>query len=184
MSEPKSQRRTLLLLIALFFVPLAAAFALYYGSSWRPGGLTNNGELYSPARPMPESAQSLLGKWTLVYVGNGKCDDDCKTALVFARQTRLSLNQEMERVNRAFVATDACCNLDYLDREHKGIKVFDVSEPVLHDELLSVLQAQDLAHSLFVVDPLGNLVMRYDVRKTPKGLLTDLKKLLNLSHIG
>jgi hypothetical protein len=184
MNEPKSQRRTLLLLVAMFFVPLAAAFALYYGSSWRPGGLTNNGELYSPARPLPESAKPLLGKWTLVYVGNGSCDDDCKTALVFARQTRLSLNQEMERVNRALLSTDACCNLEYLDQEHKGIKVFDVSEEAQRTELLSVLQATDLSHSLFVVDPLGNLVMRYDVRKSPKGLLTDLKKLLKLSHIG
>jgi hypothetical protein len=42
----------------------------------------------------------------------------------------------------------------------------------------------DLKHTLFVVDPLGNLVMRYDVRKEPAGLLDDLRKLLKLSHIG
>ncbi len=42
----------------------------------------------------------------------------------------------------------------------------------------------DRAHSLYIVDPLGNLVMRYDTRDTPKGLLDDLKKLLKLSHIG
>ena len=40
------------------------------------------------------------------------------------------------------------------------------------------------AHSLFVVDPLGNLVMSYDARTDPRGLLIDLQKLLRLSHIG
>ena len=43
---------------------------------------------------------------------------------------------------------------------------------------------QDRANWLFIVDPLGNLVMRYDARDNPKGLLEDLKKLLKLSHIG
>jgi len=51
-------------------------------------------------------------------------------------------------------------------------------------ELRSVLPPGELAHWLFVVDPLGNIVMRYDVRKEPRGLLDDLKKLLKLSHIG
>jgi hypothetical protein len=183
-TEPKSQRRTLYILIALFFVPLAASFILYYGTSWRPGGLSNNGELFTPAKPLPDSAGALRGKWTLIYVGNGACDERCRTALVFARQTRLALNQEMTRVDRAFLATDACCNLDYLDREHKGIKVFDVSGEAERAELLAALAEADREQSLFVVDPLGNLVMRYDVRNSPKGLLTDLKKLLKLSHIG
>jgi hypothetical protein len=47
-----------------------------------------------------------------------------------------------------------------------------------------VLPAQDLPHSLFVIDPLGNIVLRFDVRSNPRGLLEDMKKLLKLSHIG
>ena len=39
-------------------------------------------------------------------------------------------------------------------------------------------------HSLFIVDPLGNLMMRHDASHTTKDLLSDLKKLLKLSHIG
>ena len=51
-------------------------------------------------------------------------------------------------------------------------------------DLLSCVSRGQRANSLFIIDPLGNLVMRYDARENPKGLLDDLKKLLKLSHIG
>ncbi len=181
---PRPQRRTLLLLLALFFAPLAVAFALYYGFGWRPASQSIHGELISPPRPMPAGAEHLRGDWALVYVGDGGCDEDCRTALVFARQTRLSLNKDMTRLSRVMLATDNCCDVPYLKKEHEGIKVFDVSGPEEKAELLAVLPAVELKHTLFVVDPLGNLVMRYDVRQPPAGLLEDLRKLLKLSHIG
>lgn len=190
---PRSQRRTLLILAALFFLPLAAAFLLYYGMDWRPAGGTNHGELLQPVKQMPPGADSLFKgatedskNWVLVYVGDGKCNEDCRQALVFARQTRLSLNKEMTRVNRAFLSIGNCCDLAYIDKEHPGLKVRDVSEPEVYEQLMEVLPQDDLSHSLFVVDPLGNIVMRYDVRdeKNRKGALEDLKKLLKLSHIG
>jgi hypothetical protein len=181
---PRPQRRTLLLLLALFFAPLVVAFLLYYGFGWRPSSQSIHGELIEPLRAMPDGAQKLRGEWSLVYVGDGGCDEDCRTALVFARQTRLSLNKEMSRLGRVLLATDNCCDVSYLRKEHDGIKVFDVSSPEEKTELLGVLPVVDLKHTLFVVDPLGNLVMRYDVRKEPAGLLDDLRKLLKLSHIG
>ncbi len=185
MSEaPKSQRRTLLFLAALFFVPLIAAFTLYYGVGWRPAGGSNHGELLQPMRQMPAVAASLLEKWALVYVGNGSCDEDCRRALVFARQTRLSLNKDMTRVNRALLAVEQCCDRAYLEKEHEGLEVIDLTAPESAAGVLALLPAENLRHSLFVVDPLGNIVMRYDVRESPRGLLEDLKKLLKLSHIG
>jgi hypothetical protein len=126
----------------------------------------------------------MRDKWALVYVGDGACNADCHEALVFARQTRLSLGKDLTRMNWALIATDNCCDLAYLDAEHQGIKVFDVGGPQQREELLAALQGRDIAHSLYVVDPLGNLVLRYDVRESPRGLLDDLKKLLKLSHIG
>jgi hypothetical protein len=192
MSEaPKSSRRMLYILCALFFVPLAAAFILYYGIGWKPAGGTNNGELLQPIKQLPEGSERMMAgdgtqprNWVLLYVGDGRCDEDCKRALVFARQTRLSLNKDMSRVNRALAATANCCDLPYIDKEHAGLKVYDVSETEVLDQLLAVLPADDLRNWLFVIDPLGNIVMRYDVRESPRGLLDDLKKLLKLSHIG
>lgn len=183
-SSPPRSRLVLLLLIGLFLLPLAAAFTLYYAFGWRPSGSSNNGELLQPVKQLPEAATALREKWTLVYVGDGACDTACREALVFARQTRLSLGKDLTRVNWALVATGNCCDLAYLDAEHMGIKVFDVSDPQQRSELLAVFPIRDMTHLLFVVDPLGNLVMSYDVRESPRGLLEDMKKLLKLSHIG
>lgn len=174
-------RRMLLLLTALFLMPLAVAFAAYY-SGWRPAGSTNHGELLQPIRQLPALSPPLTGKWALAFVGDGACDTDCQTALVFARQTRLSLAADTARVNTALLATDRCCNQQYLDAAHPGIKAIDASAQ--RAQLLAVLPGNDLAHSLFVIDPLGNIVLRYDVRNNPRGLLEDMKKLLKLSHIG
>lgn len=188
-------------LAALFFVPLLASFWLYYGTSWRPAGHVNHGELISPARPLPDvalprvplaasekglsaSSSALFpGKWTLVYVGDGRCDSSCRQSLYVMRQTRLALGTEMTRVTRVLLASDHCCAKAYLAREQAGIAVFDAGGSQ-GAKLLSEFPLTDRPNSLFVVDPLGNLMMRYDVRHSPGGLLIDLKKLLGLSQIG
>jgi cytochrome oxidase Cu insertion factor (SCO1/SenC/PrrC family) len=190
----KRNLRTIGALAAVFFLPLVASFYMYYASDWRPAASVANGELYQPARPLPKvdlldakgelaPASVLSEKWTLVYVGNGECDDACKASLYFMRQTRLSLNNEMTRVSRVFLATAQCCNTTFLEREHAGLVLLDASSPQ-GANLVAAFPAQDRERSLYIVDPLGNLVMRYDTRDTPKGLLADLKKLLKLSHIG
>lgn len=184
MTETKRQsRRMMLLLTILFVLPLAVAF-LMWGMGWRPSGSSNHGQLLEPFRQLPQFTESLRGKWALAYVGDGACNEDCRQALVFARQTRLSLAQDTARVNWVLLATEHCCDRAYLDAEHHGIQVLDASDAGKRAALLAVLPATELAHSLFVIDPLGNIVLRYDVRESPRGLLDDMKKLLKLSHIG
>jgi len=194
--------RTLAGLAALFFLPLLASFWLYYGTGWRPAGHVNHGELITPARPLPavtlprvaltaaaahepSAAYPALfhGKWMLVYVGDGRCDSSCRQSLYVMRQTRLALGTEMTRVARVFLVSSHCCAKEYLAREQAGIAAFDAGSTG-GTRLLSEFPAADSPNSLFVVDPLGNLMMRYDVRRDPGGLLIDLKKLLGLSQIG
>lgn len=198
-TEPRAQLarrnlRTVGLLAALFFLPLLASFLMYYGSVWRPHSMTNHGELLQPVRPLPSvtlreasgapaPANLFRDKWALVYAGDGACDSACRSSLYFMRQTRLSLNKDMTRVIRVFLATSRCCDMEFLQREHPGLIVIDATQSTARP-LLDTLPQTDRPYSLFIVDPLGNLVMRYDTRDEPKGLLTDLKKLLRLSHIG
>ncbi|MEJ0099004.1 MAG: hypothetical protein WDO12_04395 [Pseudomonadota bacterium] len=189
MSEAKDKalpasRRMLLVLVALFFLPLAAAFVLYYGFSWRPAGGTNHGELLQPIKQLPAGAKPLLGKWTLFYVGDGACDEDCRQTLWVARQTRVSLNKDMPRINRALFATANCCDRAFLDKEHQDLQIFDGASSAAVSDLLALLPPGDHRHDIFIADPLGNIVMRFDARSDPHGLLDDLKKLLQLSHIG
>jgi hypothetical protein len=184
-APPKASRRTLYLLLALFFLPLAASFVLYYGVEWRPSAGANHGELLQPLRQLPEPlAKTFEGKWAMLYVGDGACDAACREALVVARQTHLLLNRDATRMRRAILATSGCCDRDFLEREHAGIEILDAADPALRGQLLDSLPPGEHAHDLFVVDPLSNVVLRFDTRENPKGLLEDLKKLLKLSHIG
>ena len=186
-------RRMLLVVAALFLLPVAFAFALYYGNVWRPSGSSSKGELITPARPLMTSglrlpdgttagADVLRDKWSIVYVGDGACNADCRASLVYARQSRLSLNNEMTRVQRVLLATANCCDNAYLAREQAGLIALDASSQEASALLAQFPAARE--HSLFIVDPLGNLMMRHDASHTTKDLLSDLKKLLKLSHIG
>jgi len=179
----RRSRRTLYLLLLVFFGPLLLSFAMYYFIDWRPASQVNHGELITPAKPIAGAPEAMKGEWSLVAIADAACDDACRTTLVFARQTRLSLNQEMTRVRRVLLATGHCCTNEYLATEHEGLIVHDAAGPD-GAALVAQFPPADREWSLYVVDPLGNLVMRYDAREEPKGLLTDLKKLLKLSHIG
>jgi hypothetical protein len=186
----KKNGRPLLVLLLIFFAPLALAFWLYYGSHWRPPLRTNHGALVEPAISLPVlplagvSANALAGKWSLVVVGGGDsgCDDRCRLSLTYARQTWLSLGKLTPRVQRVLLAGDGCCDRTYLGNEHRGLAVAQLPDPAVA-RLLAALPPP-LDHTIFIVDPLGNLMMRYDVRQDPKGLREDLQNLLELSHIG
>lgn len=196
---PVRSRTQIWILIGVFFAPLLVSFVLYYGlDGWRPSGNTNNGELVQPPKPVPEvalttregaqrAADLLRGKWTLVYVGSGDCDARCREALTLMRQTRLALNDDMTRVQRLFLVTKECCDDAYLGAEHAGLLI-----ALLDDDAKSVESVfadatpEPLAEAgrIYIVDPLGNLMMSYPRDAEPKGLLKDLKKLLKFSHIG
>jgi cytochrome oxidase Cu insertion factor (SCO1/SenC/PrrC family) len=193
-------RRQFLLLAAIFFVPLALAFWLYYlPGAWRPAGGTNQGELLDPPRPLPRvdwpiaggspvRGELLRGKWSLLYVGNGLCDDRCRKALYLTRQTRLALNKDADRVERVFLVTGNCCDNSFLETEHPDL-VVAIAGSRQAAAFLDQFPAYDdgpvrTAGRIYLVDPLGNLLMSYPATAPDKALLTDLQKLLRLSHIG
>jgi hypothetical protein len=198
--------RTLALLAALFLLPVVLAFLTYYGTSWRPAGRVNHGHLFIPARPLPALAlphimpagsadprpaangtPALRGKWSLVYAGDGACVTACQEALRVARETRLALGRDMVRLETVFLVTGDCCTGSFLAREHPDLTMLDASAPAAQP-LLRELDTPEPdtpePDTLYVVDPLGNLVMSYDARADLRGLLEDLQKLLRLSHIG
>lgn len=192
--------RTILLMVLVFVAPLLLAFLVYYGTGWRPSARTNHGTLIEPARELPQialprldaapasapessAAQILLGKWSLVYIGTGDCDSACRQTLHFMRQTHLGLGNLSARVQRVFLVTERCCDRDYLTREHPGLIMLNAQGSEA-SALLSQFPAERRATGIFIVDPRGNLMMRYDANAPPKGLHDDLTKLLDLSHIG
>ncbi|HEY6452522.1 MAG TPA: hypothetical protein VIX87_07985 [Steroidobacteraceae bacterium] len=178
-------RRVPLLLLLLFIAPLLLAYAMYYGWHWRPPGQTNHGTLIEPPRRLQTAGASAVfqGRWSLVYIGAGECDANCRYALYFMRQTHFGLGKNIPRVQRVFIATGHCCDRAFLEREHPGLITL-TGQGQDGAALLAQFPQERRASTLFIVDPLGNIMMRYDVHADPRGLHDDLQKLLTLSHIG
>jgi len=203
MSSPdrdRRGRRGLVLVAALFLVPLASAFWLYYGGTgWRPTGATQRGDLIEPARPLPPVALLdadgralppgvLRHGWTMLYIGDGRCDERCRRALYLMRQSRLALNRDAGRVHPVLLATQNCCDRAFLAREHAELVVATL-RPGEAAALLGHFPVYDgtpvtQAGRIYLIDPLGNLMMSYAAHAPDKALLEDLQKLLRLSHIG
>jgi len=196
-THDRRQRRLLIGVALMFFAPLALSFYLYYGKYWHPGGRVNAGELIEPARPLPALAlplaeaaehtnpQFLKGKWTLLYVQHGRCDDECRRHLYDTRQVRLALDREMNRVQRVFIGDSDCCDLKELLAAHPdliSIRASSDDEPLLG--LLPTRTGAVNSHRVYLIDPLGNVMMFYEADAKPKGMLEDLKRLLRLSSIG
>ena len=194
------RRRAIFLVVGLvFLLPLVLAAYLYYApAAWRPTGTVNHGTLIEPARLLPDvalptidggmmSADFLRHRWTLIYVGAGQCDQRCHDALYQMRQVRLSLNQDMDRVQRLFIATAPCCDEQFLAREHPGL-VIARGESAAAARLFAAFPVDGIAVAtagrIYVVDPLGNLMMFHPRESNPKLLLEDLKRLLKLSQVG
>lgn len=203
--QVRRQRRALIGLALLFFAPLGLAFFLYYGVGWRPGGRVNHGELIDPPRPLPAVAlprvdpnggaaaprltvpDFLAHKWTLLYWGAGACSQRCKTDLYNTRQVRIALDRDTDRVQRVFVAQGECCDLEFLRLQHPDlITVRETPEaaPLLAQLRLSPADDPATEDRVYLIDPLGNLMMFYAPDTKPKGMLEDLKRLLGLSHVG
>lgn len=203
MSRPEVQtqrgRRQLLLIFALFLLPPVSAWVAwkYIGDSGTES-TTNAGTLVSPARPLSIgglqqadgralSDADLRGRWTYVLFASADCDARCEQQLYLTRQIRLGMSKDIPRVQRLLVLADApdASLAQRLASEHADLTW--VVRGAAADALLQHFQGEGFApqgEQYFLVDPLGNLMMYYDLAVPAKGMLRDLQKLLKISQIG
>ncbi len=188
--EPhKSGRLQLLLIAAVFIGPLIVAFWLYSGeSSLQPTGRSNHGALLEPivnlADEVPGSAvvEQFDRLWILLYMSTAECDETCRDALYTARQARLMLGKEMDRVSRVFLHGETPPDTVFLAEEHPGLTTIEDSGLA---GLLNNKRPQDVsAGGYFLIDPHGNLVMYFRPDLDPADMVDDIKHLLRLSRIG
>jgi cytochrome oxidase Cu insertion factor (SCO1/SenC/PrrC family) len=169
----------LLGLAAFFMLPVAASYLAY--SWWTPEQRSNYGELLSP-RPLNDATiAALKGKWVLVQFDSGACDADCERKHYFMRQVRKSQGKDQHRVERLWLVTDAVAPSKNLLKAISGTRI----ERAASRSLAEQFPAQDaLAGHIYVVDPLGNLMMRLPRDPDPKQVIKDLQHLLKTSRIG
>jgi hypothetical protein len=137
------------------------------------------------AVPAVTSPGFLKGKWTLLYLGAGGCPAGCRADLYNTRQVRAALGPDRERVQRVFLAEGACCDLEWLHAQQPDLITVQASAAAA--PLTAILEhagRSPAADRVYLIDPLGNLMMSYAADARPKGMLEDLKKLLRLSHVG
>jgi len=193
-----SGRRSLILLIFLFSAPLVAAyFANRYLHDEGEFRTRNYGELIAPARPLtdvtlqtypagPFRFSDLRGKWVLIYIGTADCDPACEAALYKMRQGRLAQGEERDRVQRLYVSRTGKpgASLERVLAAHRGMIVAWGSDDAVRDLLRQFRVDGEQGAELYLVDPLGNLMMSYPPEFEAKGLVKDLTLLLKASQIG
>ncbi|WP_082491142.1 redoxin domain-containing protein [Duganella sp. Leaf126] len=193
-------RWKLLLVIAVCAAPLLASYFMYYVVKPQ-GGQTNYGTLLDPRQyPIPAMASRQLdgspasladyrGKWIMLKVGPSDCRQDCQDQLFAMRQLRTMQGKAMDRIERVWLITDEAPLDTMLIRVNDGTRMLRApAATVAH--WLPVEQGAAAASYVYLIDPLGNLMMRF-----PQGAVSsdtaraarvskDLAKLLKASAIG
>lgn len=194
-ARTRSGRWKMIAIFALCAAPVIASYFTFYVV--RPGAGANYSELISPPRPLPSTAElplsdlrgeavdsaSLKRQWLLVVVGAGACDKQCEDLLVLQRQLRETLGRERDRVDKVwFVTDDAPLRPELAAATSAGVSVSILRAP--HDALARWL-APDAGHTLeqhmYVVDPMGQWMMRVPVNPDPSKLKRDIDRLLRAS---
>jgi hypothetical protein len=180
-------RAKLGLLAALFLSPIAASFLAYNFMHHEP--TANYGELIAPrpvtTQPFERAGGAsfhfgeLAGRWAVVASDSGDCGAACVSKLEAMRQVRLALGRRASRLERVFVVDD----LRPLDaRRLAGFEGMAVVRTP-RGSTLPTGAANDRAH-LYLVDPHGNVMLRWPAAADRKRMLKDLERLLKASQIG
>jgi cytochrome oxidase Cu insertion factor (SCO1/SenC/PrrC family) len=190
MSEkPRNRRTTLWLIAALCVAPVIASYVAYFVMP--PAGHTNYGELLNtpplPDVPLrladgsPFALSALRGKWVLATADDAECVEACQRKLFTMRQLRLTQGKEMSRLERAWLITDEGAVAEKTTRDFNGTWLVRAGG----SELLKRLPVErPLNDYIYVIDPLGNIVLRYARDADPSRMIKDLTRLLKTSRIG
>ena len=194
------QRLTLVITFVLCIAPVAAALLLTSRLiDWRPVDLANHGELITPParlRSIPfrdlegreMGLDRLFGKWNLVFISEGRCSEACFNALRSMRHLQLALGKNVSRVQRVLMLAEPGSLVDSgMVNEYPRPLVLlgKVSD---RRNLISQLgipsDKEPDGQWIFVVDPQGNLMMRYPSTANFTGMVKDMQRLLKASLTG
>jgi hypothetical protein len=172
-------RLKLALLAAFFLLPVGASWVV-----WRfdlASGITGNyGTLLSPRPAVLPPLAELKGKWVLVQFDGGACAAACERKHYFMRQVRRAQGKEMARIERLWLLTDAVQPAPALLAAIEGTVVAAQGAA-----LAAAFPAERaVTDHIYLVDPLGNLMMRFPRDPDPSLVIKDLKHLLKVSGFG
>jgi hypothetical protein len=183
-------RIKMMLLLLVAASPVIASYFTYYVI--RPDARKNYGELIDPLRPIPAGLQgtnlegqlvpleSLTKQWLFVSVADSQCNERCQNHLYLQRQLREGFGKDKDRLDWVWLRTGATELSPELQEATRTAVVLHMSE----SDIATWLQPEagrELSEHLYVVDPMGNWMMRFPVNAEPKRMRSDLSRLLRAS---
>ena len=185
--------------LKLIFIALLFALAHQWKRSpfnnpqWLEGGETKNyGQLVSPAIPseltdfMSDDSDvdiaHLKGRWVLLHLDlNGQCTDSCVKSVHMLKQLNVLLNKDTERLKRVYLDKSNGKNSTLLSKD-SDLNIFSWDSNNIRELKGKVGDIED--GDMLLLDPLGNIMMRYKQDADPYGIQKDLKLLFKDSQIG
>ena len=189
----RSGRIKMLLVLLVCASPVIASYLAFF--FYRPSSGVNYSELVTPPRPVPAAAAlpladlqgaaidpaALKGQWLLVVVGGGACDATCERLLVLQRQLRETLGRERERIDKVWFVTDhSALRPEVLAGIGRDTTVLRVPAAAL-GAWLAPSAGQALAAQMYIVDPMGQWMLRTPPDPDPAKLRRDVERLLRAS---
>ena len=189
----RSGRIKMLLVLLVCASPVIASYLAFF--FYRPDSGTNYSDLILPPRPLPAAAElplvdlggrsvdaaALKGQWLLVVVGDGRCDATCERLLVLQRQLRETFGRERDRVDKVWLVTDeAPVRPEVMAGIGKDTTVLRAPAAALA-AWLAPSPGQELQAHVYLVDPMGQWMLRAPPDPDPARLRRDVDRLLRAS---
>lgn len=190
--SPKLKIAALALVLIL---PSSLAWIAHVGFDWRPQAHKNYGEMLEPkslsylegawlgpAAPLrPAGFERWAGKWVLLYSGPSACDRACAKNLYYMRQVRILQDAGRLRVGLVWVVTDDGPVDDALVRSHPDLWLWRPADARFAEQFPRETPA---SRHLYLIDPMGNLIMRFPELPEARRMNEDIKLLLRASRVG
>jgi len=204
-TSSRPPRRSLLPLVLVFLcalAPIVAAVVVYYNPQWWPDESSNYGTLVEPQRPVPAPAElqlttldgqpfdlrSLRGKWVVMSADQAECPESCARKLFVARNAHASQGRNVDRLVRVWFITDDAPVPEKVLQAYQGTVMVRAQAAQLQRFLLGAdsgaADAAALRAPMWLMDPLGNLMLQFPAEADGVKVRQDLGKLLYNSRIG
>ncbi|MFL1493724.1 hypothetical protein ACMSI6_02045 [Pseudomonas antarctica] len=180
--DRRKGRWQLILILMMVIGPMALATFMYKLQFWVPDNRSYHGELIGNGQTRADiGVQADEDRWQLLVTAPTACAAECQQLVYLARQLQISLGRDASRASHALASAQPVSS-DYeakLKAEYPQLQRYPLDLSTFSKGAVVPGDAQ-----LWIVDPHGNLVLRYDARVKGKDLLNDLRLLLKLSNIG
>jgi cytochrome oxidase Cu insertion factor (SCO1/SenC/PrrC family) len=195
-AEPQQRRRSrwmLWLVLLVCAAPVVASYFTYY--VLKPEKRNNYGTLIDQrAHPVPAMATTTLdgkpvaldqfkGKWVMLMAAPGACQEACRKQLFAMRQLRTMQGKEMARIERVWLITDSEPLDTLVIREYDGTHMLRADAGTVAN-WLPADPGTSAADHIYMIDPLGHLMMRFPKDPDPHKVYKDINKLLKASSVG